>query len=186
MSETSPVTGVAGRYAAALFELSDEAGVLDRVEAQLGAIAQALSESADLRRLVGSPINSRDEQARAMAAICAAMEIDAPTSNLIALMAAKRRLFALPETIGAFNALLARRRGIVRAEVTSAKPLSDAQRAALEEKLREATGAKIALDLEVDETLIGGLVVKVGSRMIDTSIRAKLNQLQTAMKEAAL
>ncbi len=186
MSGTKPSSSIAGRYAVALFELADESGALDAVESQVRSLNDAIAGSADLRAVIASPILSRDEQARALAAICAALGVGAPTSNLVALMAAKRRLFALPDVIRAFDALLAKKRGIVGAEVRSAAPLSDAQREELERTLREATGAKIALHAIVDEALIGGLVVKVGSKMIDTSIRSQLAKLQTIMKEARI
>jgi F-type H+-transporting ATPase subunit delta len=186
VSDSSPVSGVSGRYATALFELAEEAGRLEDVERQLGVLSQALSDSEDLRRLVASPLYSREDQGRAMAALCDAMEVGAPTKNLVGLMAAKRRLFALGEVIRDFNALLAQKRGVIGAEVRSAKPLTDAQRAALAKAVGEATGREIRLEEFVDESLIGGLVVKVGSRMVDTTVRARLNQLQTAMKEAGI
>lgn len=186
MSATTPVSGVSGRYATALFDLAEETGALDTVDGHLGTLAQALADSADFRSLIASPVYTREEQARAVAALCAAMKIGAPTSNLLGLMARNRRLFALPEVIASFRALLAQKRGILTAEVRSAKPLSAEQRAALQSTLKTATGKSIVLDVTVDETLIGGLVVKVGSKMIDTSIRSKLDRLQTAMKETAL
>lgn len=186
MSDTNPVSGVSGRYATALFELAQESGQLDLIEGHMAQLSAALAASADLRAAVSSPLYGRDEQAAAMSALCKAMGIGAPTSNLIGLMAAKRRLFALGDVIKGFDALLARHRGIVPAEVRSARPLTAAQRKALETALAEAAGAKIALDVSVDPSLIGGLVVKLGSRMIDSSIRSKLSQLQTAMKEAAI
>ena len=186
MSDSSPVSGVSGRYATALFELAEEAGQTDEAERQLGLLSAALQESEDLRRLVSSPLYARDEQGRAMAALCDAMGVGAPVKNLVGLMAAKRRLFALGDVIRDFNALLAQKRGVMAAEVRSAKPLSDDQRAALARTLGEATGREIRLQEFVDESLIGGLVVKVGSRMIDTTVRARLNQLQTAMKEAGI
>ena len=186
MSDTNPASGVAGRYATALFELAEETGALDAVEGHMAALRSALRDSAELRAVIASPAYTRDEQGRAMAALCKAMNIGAPVGNLIALMAANRRLFALPDVIRGFDALLARKRGVVSAEVRSAAPLSDDQRADLERTLREATGAKIDLTAIVDETLIGGLVVKVGSRMIDTSIRSQLAKLQTVMKEARI
>ncbi len=186
MSETSPSSGVAGRYATALFELADESGSLDAVESQVRLLDGALAASADLRGAIASPVHSREDQGRAMAAVCAALGVAPPVSNLVALMAQKRRLFALPAVIRGFDALLAQKRGVVRAEVRAAAPLSDAQRENLERTLREATGAKIALDVLVDEALIGGLVVQVGSKMIDTSIRSQLAKLQTIMKEARI
>ncbi|MGF1659472.1 MAG: F0F1 ATP synthase subunit delta [Rubrimonas sp.] len=186
MSDTTPVSGVSGRYATALFELAQESGQLELVEGHMAQLSAALAASADLSAAVSSPLYGRDEQAAALSALCKAMGIGAPTSNLIGLMAAKRRLFALGDVIKGFDALLARHRGIVPAEVRSARPLTAAQRSALEAALAEAAGAKIALDVSVDPSLIGGLVVKLGSRMIDSSIRSKLSQLQTAMKEAAI
>lgn len=186
MSETKPSSGVAGRYATALFELADESGALDAVESQVRLLDGALAASADLRAVIASPVYGRDEQGRAMAAVCKALGVAAPVSNLVALMAQKRRLFALSAVIRGFDALLAKKRGVVRAEVRAAAPLSDAQRENLERTLREATGAKIALDVLVDEALIGGLVVKVGSKMIDSSIRSQLAKLQTIMKEARI
>jgi F-type H+-transporting ATPase subunit delta len=186
VSDRSPVSGVSGRYATALFELADESGQLEEAERQVGVVAEALAESADLRRLVDLPIYSRDEQGKAMAAVCDAIGVGAPVKNLIGLMASKRRLFALTDVIRGFNALLAERRGVVFAEVRSAAPLSADQRAALARTLGEATGSEIRLEETVDESLIGGLVVKLGSRMIDTTVRSQLNQLQTAMKEAGI
>ena len=186
VSDSTPVSDVSGRYAKALFELADESGALDSVDAQLGTLAQALDESADFRTLIASPIFTREEQGRATAALCKAMGVGAPTANLVALMAQNRRLFALPDVIRGFRALLAQKRGIVTAEVRSAKALSAKQREALTKTLKNSTGKDIVLDVTVDETLIGGLVVKVGSKMIDTSIRSKLDRLQTAMKETAL
>lgn len=182
----APVSDVSGRYATALFELADESGQLDAVADQLGLVSEALKTSADLRRLVESPIYSREDQEAAMSAVCDALGVVAPTKNFISLMARKRRLFALPDAIRGFERLLAAKRGVVSAEVRSAIALSEAQRADLIETLKGATGSEIALDERVDEELIGGLVVKVGSRMIDTSIRAKLNRLQTVMKEAGI
>lgn len=186
MAQSSFVAGVSGRYATALFELAEEQDKLDEVEGHLGRLREALSESDDLRAVVRSPIYGREAQGRAMAAVCDAIDVGAPTKSLIGLMASKRRLFALPEVIRDFTALLEAKRGVVRAEVTAAAPLSDEQRRNLEETLKQATGSDVALDVTVDEALIGGLVVKVGSKMIDTSIRSKLMHMQTAMKEARL
>jgi F-type H+-transporting ATPase subunit delta len=186
VSDTTPISGIAGRYATALFELADESGALDTVEAHLKQLSAALRDSADLRAVIGSPIYTREQQGAAMAAVLGAMGVGAPTANLVGLMAQKRRLFALPDVIRAFHQLLAKKRGIVAAEVRSATPLSKAQRADLEAVLNKATGAKIALDVVVDEGLIGGLVVKVGSKMIDTSIRSRLSRIETVMKEAGI
>ena len=186
MPDNSPVSAVSGRYAKALFELADEGNALDTVAGHLGLLSQALADSADFRALIASPVYTREEQGRATAALCKAMGIEAPTANLVALMAQNRRLFALPDVIRGYRAMLAQRRGVLSAEVRSAKALSAEQRRALESTLKNSTGKDIVLDVTVDETLIGGLVVKVGSKMIDTSIRSRLDRLQTAMKETAL
>ncbi|QIE57138.1 F0F1 ATP synthase subunit delta [Pikeienuella piscinae] len=184
MSDRSASTaGIAGRYAAAIFELAEESDKLESVEGHLGALKAAIGESDDFAALIASPIVSREDQGAAMAAICKAMEIGAPVSSLVGLMAAKRRLFALPQVIEAFSALLAKKRGVVAAEVTAATPLTAAQQEELEAVIKKFAGADIALDVTVDEALIGGLVVKVGSKMIDTSIRSRLASLETAMKE---
>ncbi|MEM7546766.1 MAG: F0F1 ATP synthase subunit delta [Pseudomonadota bacterium] len=184
MSDSSASTaGIAGRYASALFEIAEESGALESVEGHLGQLKDALEVSQDLRSLIHSPIASREQQGAAMAALNEKMGIGAPVSGMIGLMAEKRRLFVLPDLIEVFNQLLADKRGIVSAEVVSAKALTAAQKESLEAMIKKSVGADIALDVTVDESLIGGLVVKVGSKMIDTSIRAKLASLQTAMKE---
>lgn len=182
-NSASLVSGIAGRYATALFELADEANDLDGVEKDMIALGEALDDSADLRDLVTSPVYSRSEQGAAMAAIAEKMELSQLTRNVLGLMATKRRLFVLDGMIDGYRALLAAKRGEVEAEVTSAAKLSDAQVKALSEKLKASVGKDVALKLSVDERLIGGMIVKVGSRMIDTSIRAKLSSLQNAMKE---
>lgn len=185
MSDGSGVDdGVAGRYATALFELADESGALDPVGDALSQLKEALAVSDDLSALIRSPIVSREAQEAAMAAVCDKMGIGAPVASLVGLMAQKRRLSALPGVIDGYARLLADKRGIVPAEVVAAAPLSDAQRSALEATIKKSVGADIALDVTVDEGLIGGLVVKVGSKMVDTSIRSKLAAMQIAMKEA--
>ncbi|NNU79512.1 F0F1 ATP synthase subunit delta [Halovulum dunhuangense] len=184
MSDTASFTsGISGRYATALFELAREAGSIDAVEADLNALEAALAESDDLRALISSPIYSREQQAQAMRAVAAKMGLGDLVANTVSLMAAKRRLFALPQTIAGVKGLIAQERGEVTAEVKAAKALTEAQAAALAEALREAVGKDVVIKTTVDESLIGGLVVKLGSRMIDTSIRAKLSKLQNAMKE---
>lgn len=181
---SASTSGIAGRYATAIFELAEEGASLDQVEGWLAQLKEALGASEDLAALIRSPIVSREEQGAAMAAVCDKMGIGAPVSGMIGLMAAKRRLFTLPDVINVFNQLVADKKGIVPAEVTAAAPLSAAQQKALEDTIKKSVGADIALDVTVDESLIGGLVVKVGSKMIDTSIKSKLASLQTAMKEA--
>ncbi len=182
-TSASLVSGIAGRYATALFELADEAKNLDGVLNDMVALDAALAESADLRALVSSPIYSREQQAAAMVSIGEKMGLDQLTRNVLGLMASKRRLFALKGVIAGYRALLAEKRGEVTAEVTSAAPLSESQIEALSKKLKASVGKDVKLKTAVDESLIGGLIVKVGSRMIDTSIRAKLSNLQNAMKE---
>jgi F-type H+-transporting ATPase subunit delta len=135
-----------------------------------------------LRALIRSPIRSRDEQGRAMAALLQQAGTSDLVRKFVGLVARNRRLFALPQMIDAFLAELARRRGEMRAEVTAAKPLSDQQQAALAEAIQRSVGGKVAVDVKVDPTLIGGLVVKVGSRMVDSSLKTKLQRLQLAMK----
>lgn len=179
----SLVTGAAGRYATALFDLADEAGGLDAVESDLAQVAAALDDSADLRALIESPLYGREEQGRAIAAVCDKMGLGALTRNVIGLMAQKRRLMALPRMITDFNTLMADKRGEIAAEVASAHPLSDKQVDALKAEIKKAVGQDVTLNVTVDETLLGGLVVKVGSRMIDTSIRSRLAAMETAMKE---
>lgn len=176
-------TGIAGRYATALLELAEEQGALDQVEADLKAVRQALHDSEDLRTAVSSPLYKRDELSAAMAAVAEAMGVSEITRNVIGLMAQKRRLFALGDVCDAYVARMAERRGELTAEVKVAAPLSDEQRTALADALKAAFGRDVNLDETVDESLIGGLVVKVGSKLIDTSIRSKLAALQNTMRE---
>ena len=185
MSESSSLSAsAAGRYATALFDLAIEADALDAVETDIEGLASALEESADLATLIASPLYGRDEQGRAMAAVADALGIGTLVKNVVGLMASKRRLFALPAMIRDFRTLLAEHRGEITAEVTAARPLSDAQREALHERLSKAVGRDVKIHLTVDEGIIGGLIVRMGSKMIDTSIRSKLDTLQSRMKEA--
>ena len=177
------VSSAAGRYATALFELAGESDALDRTEQDMEALGQALEASDDLRTLLSTPIYTRDEQGRAMASVVEAMGLSALVGNVVGLMASKRRLFVLGEVIGIFAALMAEHRGEVTAEVTAARDLSEAQQAGLVSTLKAAIGREVKLNVTVDEGIIGGLVVKVGSKMIDTSIRSKLASLQNAMRE---
>ncbi len=185
MAGTETLTStIAGRYATALFDLALEADALDSVEADVEALGQALAESADLSALIASPLYGRESQGRAMSAIASAMGLGSLTANLVGVMAAKRRLFALPGVLEKFKARLAEHRGQATATVTAARPLSDAQIDALKAKLSGALSREVKLDITIDPAILGGLVVKVGSRMVDTSIRSKLNSLQNAMREA--
>ncbi len=176
-------SGIAGRYATALFEIARDSKALSAVEGELDAVAAALDASADLRDLVSSPVYSRGDQGAAMAAISKKMGLSSTVGNTIALMASKRRLFVLPQVISAVKAMAAAERGEVTAEVTAAKALTKAQEGDLAMSLKAATGKDVSIKLTVDESLIGGLIVKVGSRMIDSSIRSKLSNLHNAMKE---
>ena len=173
---------LAGRYAIALFELADEQKQLDAVGASLAALAQALAESEDFRTLTTSPLIGREEAVQAVTATAEAMKLDPITANFLGVLARNRRLSRLGEVIRAFNLLAARHRGEISAEVTSARPLDDGQVDAIRNNLRARYGSDIALDLNVDPAILGGLVVKIGSRMIDGSIRTKLNTLAQAMK----
>ncbi len=183
MAATSLTSGAAGRYSTALFELAREAGEFERAEADLDQLSQTLEDSPELNELIRNPVYTRTEQGRAMGAIADRMGLSDLVRNVVGLMAQKRRLFALPQMIAMFRALLAEHRGEVTAEVTAAHPLSDAQADALAEKIKGSMGRDVKLNVRVDESIIGGLVVRVGSKMIDSSIRAKLARLQNAMKE---
>ncbi len=174
---------VAGRYATALFDLAVETDALAAVEQDLGRFAGLIAESGDLDRLVRSPVFAADQQVRAVGAVLDKAEIGGLVGNFIRVVASNRRLFVMPDIISAFRKRLADHRGEVAAEVTSAEPLSDSHVAALKQALKASTGKDVALDARVDPALIGGLIVKVGSRMIDGSLRTKLNSLKLAMKE---
>ncbi|MGF1624578.1 MAG: F0F1 ATP synthase subunit delta [Alphaproteobacteria bacterium] len=175
---------LAGRYAKALFELADEKQELDAVAGDLRTVQVLLDESADLRRAIRSPLIARDAQGRALAEVLSQAGVGTTVRNFVGVVANHRRLFALPDMIRAFLAELARRRGEETARVVSARPLGDAQASAVTESLKKAMGAKVAVDFTVDPALIGGLVVHVGSRMIDSSVRTRLQKLQQAMKGA--
>lgn len=177
--------GLAERYAAALFELADEKKELDRVATDLQSLNKAIADSADLQRLLRSPVLTRQEQSRAMAAILEKLGSGDTVRRFVGLVAQNRRLFVLRAMVEAFLAELAHRRGEASAEVISAVPLDDRQRQAVTEALKRAVGGKVAVDLRVDPGLIGGLVVKVGSRLVDSSLKTKLQRLQLAMKGVA-
>ncbi len=184
MSETASISlGIASRYASALFELAKEDGALKALETDAAALTETLAGSADLREVISSPMISRDDQAGAIRAIAAKMGLSALTSNTLALMADKRRLFVLPQLLSALADMIATEKGEVTAEVTAARALTAAQSKKLAETLKARVGKTVKLKTTVDESLIGGLVVKLGSTMIDTSVKAKLAALQNAMKE---
>jgi len=173
---------LAGRYATALFELARDERQLEAVGASLATLRQTLRDSEDFRSLTSSPLISRDQATGAVAATAEAMRLDPITAKFVGVLAQNRRLGQLEAVIRAFNQLAARHRGETTAEVTSAHPLSDDQVAALKTNLKSRIGRDVSVDLNVDPAILGGLVVKVGSQMIDGSIRTKLNTLAHAMK----
>ena len=182
--EDAIVSGMAGRYATALFELALEQNAVDAVRADLDSFDKMVADHPDLTRLVRSPVFSSDEQLRAITAVLEKAGIGGLAANFIRFVAQNRRLFAVPEMIRGFRARVARHRGETSAEVTVAEALSETHLAALKDALKSVTGKDVALDVKVDPALIGGLVVKLGSRMVDTSLRTKLNAIKLAMKEA--
>jgi F-type H+-transporting ATPase subunit delta len=179
-SETIGV--IAERYATALFELADTQGALDQVAGDLTTLKAMIGESADFRRLIDSPVLSRDEQGKAIAALSKAAGFTVITSNFLGLAAKNRRLFTLPGIIAAYLARLAARRGEMAASVASAVALSQAQIDTLTATLKKTFGSNVNVETAVDPSLLGGLVVKVGSRMVDSSLRTKLQHLKLAMK----
>jgi F-type H+-transporting ATPase subunit delta len=184
-SETTGVSGLAERYAAALFDLADERRMLDEVATNLRELRAMLQASGDFLRLIRSPILSRDQQAKAIGMVAERAGLSPLVRDFLAVVGRNRRLFAVPAMIEAFLAKLAARRGEVTAEVFAAQPLSEAQLAVLNEQLRRSIGSRVSVDVRVDPGLIGGLVVKLGSRMVDGSIKSKLQRLQLAMKSIA-
>jgi F-type H+-transporting ATPase subunit delta len=181
-SEATGVSGLAERYAAALFDLADERRILDEVAANLRQLKAMMTESVELSRLIRSPILSREEQGKAVVALAERAGFAPLVRDFLAVVARNRRLFAVPAMIEAYLENLAERRGEVSAEVAAAQPLSTTQIDLLREQLRRSVGRQVAIDVRVDPGLIGGMIVKVGSRMIDGSIRSKLQRLQMAMK----
>lgn len=181
-----PITsGMAGRYAGALFELALEEKATDAVKADLDRFDALIAGSADLERLVRSPVFGVDEQLKALTAILDKAGITGLTANFLRVITTNRRLFAVREMIRAYRMLVARHKGEVSAQVTVAEPLSDSNLDALKGALKNVTGGKdIDLDVKIDPAIIGGLIVKVGSRMVDSSLRTKLNAIKFAMKEA--
>ena len=167
----------------AVFDLANEGKELDKLEADLDDLSAALSSSPELTDLMQSPVYSRDEQADAIGAVAAKMGLTKTLQNVLSLMASKRRLFVLPQMINRLRDLIAEEKGEVTADVVSAVKLTDKQSKELASTLKTKVGKDVKINATVDDTLIGGLIVKVGSKMIDTSVRSKLNSLQNAMKE---
>ena len=183
--EGANLSGMAGRYATALFELALEANALDAVKADLEAFDALIARSADLARLVRSPVFSSEEQVRALGAVLELAGLRGLCAQFLLTVASNRRLFAVRDIIKAYRALVARHRGEVAAEVTLAQAPSERHLAAIKEALDAVTGKDVMIDVKLDPALIGGLVVKLGSRMVDSSLRTKLNMIKHAMKEVS-
>lgn len=176
---------MAGRYGNALFELARDSKAVDAVKADLERFDTLIADNPDLNRMVRSPVFGADEQLRALAAILDKAGIKGLAANFLRVITTNRRLFAVRDMVRAYRVLAARQKGEVTAEVTVAEPLSDKNIGALKDALKSVTGGKdIDLDMNVDPAIIGGLIVKVGSRMVDSSLRTKLNAIKIAMKEA--
>jgi F-type H+-transporting ATPase subunit delta len=184
-AESTGISGLAERYAVALFELADERHELDVVAGDVRELRAMLAGSGDLLRLVRSPVLSRAEQGKAMAALADIAKLSKLTADFVAVVARNRRLFAVPAMIEAYLAKLAERRGEITAEITAAQALSAAQQDSLTEQLRRVVGSRVAIDVRVDPSLLGGMIVKIGSRMVDGSLKGQLQRLQLSMKSMA-
>ncbi|WP_404424448.1 F0F1 ATP synthase subunit delta [Thalassospira australica] len=185
MSQNTAATGLQGRYATALFELAQSADALDAVKSDLELLDQAIVESDDLRNVLRSPVISRDVQAKAMAALLDKLGVSDLTKKTVGVLCQKRRLFVLPDVISSYLSMLSAFKGEVTAQVTSASELKKEQIEAVTGALKEVVGATVKVDLNVDPAVLGGLVVKVGSRVFDASLRTKLQKLELAMKGVA-
>ena len=183
-AEHAHEAGLAGRYALAVFELAQEERAVETVAADFATLKQLMADSPDLTRLIRAPVFSRAEQAAGMNGVLHRMEASPLTRRFILLLASKRRLFALQDIIRAYRRLVAKQKGEIAAQVTSARPLSDDETAELKSILRSKLSKDVNLEARVDPSLLGGLIVKVGSRMIDSSLRTKLNGLRMAMRGA--
>lgn len=181
-SETTGATGLAGRYAAALFELAEEGKQLDAVAKDLAGLRAMMNSSNDLRRTILSPVVSREDHAKAMTMLADKAGMGELTSNFLGFVSMNRRLFALDRMIGAYQSLLAQSRGEMTAEVISSSELSDEHLDEIAGAVKQALGSKVAIEARVDPSLLGGLIVKIGSKMFDSSLRTKLAKLQFAMK----
>jgi len=183
-TDDTPVSGVAGRYATALFELARDQKSIDSVRADVDKFTELLAGNPDLMRLVRSPVFTAQEQGKALDAVLAKAGITGIAANFLKVLPANRRLFVVNDVIRAFRVLVAKFRGEATADVTVAEPLSDKNLDALKASLKSVTGKDVDLNVNVDPSIIGGLIVKLGSRMVDSSLRTKLNSIKNAMKEA--
>ena len=181
-SEAAGHGGIAERYATALYDLGDKAKALDTVAGHLRGVQDMIAASDDFRRLIRSPLITREDQWQAVEGLLKKAKVDDLTRRFIGVVSENRRLFALPSIISAFLHLLAERRGEITADVTTAAKLDTKQTAALTAVLKKSIGAKVAVELHVDPEILGGMVVRVGSRMFDSSLRTKLTRMQLAMK----
>ena len=181
-SDGAVVGGLAARYASALYDLADESGALDLVASDLQGLQAVIDENGDFTRFIKSPVLSREDQTKGIAAISAKAGLSDITAKFLGLIANNRRLFALPDMIRAYQSILAARRGLVTAEVTSATELSDGQSQSLADALKSAIGTSVAVSTKVDPTILGGLSMRVGSRMVDSSLKSKLQRLKLSMK----
>jgi len=179
------MAGMAGRYAAALFELAKDQKQIEAVEADIKTFQGLLDSSEDLRRLVRSPVVPAEDQLRALTALLGKTGVSPLTTNFVKLITRNRRLYAIADILKTFRALLARERGEVAADVATAHALTPEQMQVLSDSLKASIGKNIQINTRVDPNLLGGLIVKVGSRMIDNSLRTKLNNLKVAMKGIA-
>lgn len=182
--ENGIVSGMAGRYATALFELALETNSVEQVQSDLKGFDALVAANADLTRLVRSPVFSAEDQAKALVAILEKAGIKGVAANFLRVVAANRRLFAVSEIIRGFNRLVAAHKGEVTAQVTVAEQLNDARLNEIRDALKAVTGKNVQVNVDVDPSIIGGIKVKVGSRMVDASLRTKLNSIKFAMKEA--
>ena len=182
-AEQPIISGMAGRYARALFELAQETKSVDAVKADLDRFAAMLEGSADLLRLVRSPVFTAEEQTRAIEAVLTKAKISGLAGKFISTVASNRRLFAVREMVSGFNALVAKSRGETHAEVTVAEKLDDKHLATIKEAIAASTTKNVELNVKIDPTILGGLKVQIGSRMIDASLKTKLNSIRNAMKE---
>jgi F-type H+-transporting ATPase subunit delta len=183
-TEDSSVSGVSGRYATALFELARDTKSVDAVKADLDRFSALLNESPDLVRLVRSPVFTAESQGKALAAVLDKAGIKGIAANFLRVLTANRRLFIVSDVIRAFRALVAKFKGEATADVTVAEKLSTKNLDALKAALKSVSGKDVDLNVKIDPSIIGGLVVKLGSRMLDSSLRTKLNSIKHAMKEA--
>lgn len=184
MADDFRTTEVGERYAQALFDLADETKALDAVRADLKSLRAAWGESADLRRLLTSPVIASDDQAKGLTAIADKAKFNGTTKKFLGLLAANGRARDLTAVIAAFDALYAKKTGVVAAEVVSAQALSAAQLKSIQSALRTALGKDPETTVRVDPSILGGLKVKVGSKLFDASLKTKLDQMKFALKRA--